>query len=87
MKVGDAPRAGRWWQETLGFDAVSSRDDAVFLSTGGYHHHIAVNQWLSAGAGRRSERTTGLELVELLRRDSGPMEQFEDDWGTAIRLA
>ncbi|WP_040545611.1 VOC family protein [Salipiger bermudensis] len=87
MKVGDAPRAGRWWQETLGFDAVSSRDDAVFLSTGGYHHHIAVNQWLSAGAGRRSERTTGLELVELLRRDTGPMEQFEDDWGTAIRLA
>ncbi|WP_238366320.1 hypothetical protein [Mesobacterium pallidum] len=86
LKVGNAPRAGRWWRETLGFDAVSSRDDAVFLSTGGYHHHIAVNQWLSAGAGRRSDRETGLDFVQLVRRDGGAADSFEDDWGTRIRL-
>ena len=86
MKVGDATRAGTWWQDTLGFDAVSSRDDAVFLSTGGYHHHVAVNEWMSAGAGRRSERETGLDFVQLIRRDRGSPTTFEDDWGTTIRL-
>ncbi|MGI3164813.1 VOC family protein [Pseudooceanicola sp. 200-1SW] len=86
LKVGDAPRAGRWWRETLGFDAVSTRDDAVFLSTGGYHHHVAVNQWLSAGAGRRSARETGLDFVELQSRAPGRAGLFEDDWGTRIRV-
>lgn len=86
LKVGDAPLAGRWWQDVIGFDAVSSRDDAVFLSTGGYHHHIAVNEWLSAGAGKRSARATGLDFVELRRRDGGTLSTFEDDWGTRIRI-
>lgn len=86
LKVGDAPRAGRWWRETMGFDAVSTRDDAVFLSTGGYHHHVAVNQWLSAGAGRRSDRETGLDFVELRRAQAGDQASYQDDWGTTIRL-
>lgn len=87
LKVGDARRAGRWWQDVMGFDAVSTRDDAMFLSTGGYHHHVAVNEWLSAGAGKRSERATGLSFVELRQRARGEARQYEDDWGTQIRLA
>ena len=86
LKVGDATRAGGWWRDTMGFDAVSTRDDAVFLSTGGYHHHVAVNEWLSAGAGRRSEHETGLDFVELQSRDAATGGLFEDDWGTRIRL-
>lgn len=87
LKVGDAARAGQWWQDSYGFDAVSSRDDAVFLSTGGYHHHVAVNQWLSAGAARRSERATGLEFVQLAGMGAtAPSAVLEDDWGTQIRL-
>lgn len=87
LKVGDAPRAARWWQDEIGFDAVSSRPDAVFLSTGGYHHHFAVNHWISPGAGRRSQQQTGLGFVELRRAQSGGLAQaFEDDWGTQIRL-
>ena len=87
LKVGDATRAGRWWQDVMGFDAVSTRDDSVFLSTGGYHHHVAVNEWLSAGAGKRSGDTTGLSFVELKARDGAEPKQYEDDWGTLIRLA
>lgn len=86
LKVGDATRAGQWWQDVMGFDAVSTRDDAVFLSTGGYHHHIAVNEWLSAGAARRTEGSTGLAFVHLHHRDRSETRLFEDDWGTQIRL-
>jgi len=86
LKVGEAQRAGRWWADTLGFDAVRARQDAVFLSTGGYHHHIAVNQWLSAGAGRRSETATGLDYVDLRRSTPGEATEWVDDWGTVIRL-
>lgn len=64
LKVGDAAAAAAWWQDRLSFDAVRLRDRAVFLSTGRYHHHVAVNEWLSAGAGRRSAQATGLDFVE-----------------------
>ncbi|WP_375691484.1 VOC family protein [Pseudooceanicola sp. LIPI14-2-Ac024] len=86
LKVGDATRAGQWWRETLGFDAVRTREDAVFLSTGGYHHHVAVNAWMSAGAGLRPVRETGLDFVDLRRRVPGPVAEYRDDWGTVIRL-
>ncbi|MCA0043331.1 VOC family protein [Celeribacter litoreus] len=86
LKVGNATRAGKWWSDALGFDAVSTRRDAVFLSTGGYHHHIAVNEWLSARSGRRSDRDAGLDYVELIRRDGGEPMFYEDDWGTRIRF-
>lgn len=86
LKVGEAPRAGRWRRETPGFQAVGAREAADFLSTGGYHHHVAVNQWLSAGAGRRSEREAGLDFVELRRAAPGVQAEYEDDWGAVIRV-
>ncbi|MCA2013582.1 VOC family protein [Cereibacter sphaeroides] len=86
LKVGDAAQAGRWWVDTMGFDSVRQRDGAVFLSTGGYHHHIAVNEWQSQGVGRRGEGRTGLDFVELRRATPGPQAEHQDDWGTVIRL-
>ncbi|WP_407493108.1 VOC family protein [Pseudooceanicola sp. MF1-13] len=86
LKVGEATKAAQWWQDTLGFDAVRARRDAVFLSTGGYHHHIAVNEWMSAGAARRSERATGLDFVELRGTNDTGAAEWVDDWGTRIRF-
>lgn len=34
----------------LGFDVTCEYPGAVFLATGGYHHHVAVNVWQSRGA-------------------------------------
>lgn len=86
LKVGDAGKAARWWQDELGFDVTSQRADAVFLSTGGYHHHIAANEWMSAGASRRPDNETGLAFVELVGDGARQPAMFEDDWGTIIRL-
>ena len=86
LKVGDAAQGARFWQETMGFDAVRSRADAVFLSTGGYHHHIAVNAWDSPGAGRRDPKATGLAYVELASRAPVARAAAEDPWGTEVRL-
>ncbi len=87
LKVGDATLAGDWWQTQMGFDAVRARQGAVFLSTGGYHHHIAVNQWQSAGAPMRPEGFTGLAYVDLQSRAPVEAAVYSDDWGTEIRLS
>ena len=44
-------------------------DRAVFLSAGGYHHHIALNTWESAGGPPPAPGTTGLYHVALLYPD------------------
>lgn len=50
LYVGDIEQAARFYHEGLGFDkTVSNYPGALFLSAGGYHHHLGVNTW-AAGA-------------------------------------
>ncbi|WP_315919673.1 VOC family protein [Mesorhizobium sp. SP-1A] len=87
LRVGDPWQAEDWWHRQFGFDTVARYgSQAVFLSSGGYHHHIAGNTWQSPGAGRRDPQRSGLSWVELRSTDAKSPETCEDPWGTAIRL-
>jgi catechol 2,3-dioxygenase len=87
LRVGKPADAERWWHEKLGFDTVAHYGDAaVFLSTGGYHHHIGANSWHSAGAGRRDPDRTGLAWVELVSKDAKTEKTLSDPWGTEVRV-
>jgi len=65
LRVGDLAKADGFYRETLGFDPTRARNGAAFLSSGRYHHHLALNTWQSAGAGRRDEAATGLAWFSL----------------------
>ena len=70
----------------MGFDTiVHYGDSAVFLSTGGYHHHIGANSWQSAGAGPRAMDRTGLSFVELTSKTATGTDEKSDPWGNTIR--
>lgn len=86
LRVGDPVTAEEWWNSEMGFDTVAKYgSDAVFLSTGGYHHHIGANAWQSRGAGLRENGTTGLGWVELLSRDGSRIGQKTDPWSNTIK--
>jgi len=61
LKVADLERALAFYHGVLGL-AVTQRmgDTAAFLSAGGYHHHIALNTWESAGGEAPPPGSTGL---------------------------
>lgn len=87
LRVGDPVAAEDWWRSTLGFDTVAKYGaQAVFLSTGGYHHHIGANTWQSAGAGPRDKGRAGLAWVELRSSDAAAPASYSDPWGTEIRV-
>ena len=66
LSVGDIHSARSFYVDRLGFDAtLALGDSALFVSAGGYHHHMAMNTWNSAGAGRRAA-TLGLGEVDIL---------------------
>jgi len=80
LKVADLERALDFYCGVLGFE-LSQRygSQAAFVSAGGYHHHIGLNTWESAGGSPPPRGTTGLyhfavlyttraALAEALRR-------------------
>jgi catechol 2,3-dioxygenase len=61
LKVADLQRALRFYSGVLGLEVTQRYGDgAVFLSAGGYHHHIALNTWESVGGSPPPPGTTGL---------------------------
>lgn len=80
LKVADLERALIFYRDVLGFELTQRYgDEAAFLSAGGYHHHIGLNTWESAGGKPPPSGSTGLyhvaivyptraELADALRR-------------------
>lgn len=66
LKVSDLERSLGFWRDVLGFE-VQARygDQAVFISAGGYHHHLGLNTWESKGGSPPSPGTTGLYHVAV----------------------
>jgi catechol 2,3-dioxygenase len=61
LKVADLERALGFYRDVLGFElTLRMGDQAAFLSAGGYHHHIGLNTWESAGGSPPPPGTTGL---------------------------
>jgi len=67
LKVADLERSLAFYRDVLGF-SVTQRygSQAVFLSAGGYHHHIGLNTWESAGGQPPPRGATGLYHVAIL---------------------
>jgi catechol 2,3-dioxygenase len=65
LQVGDVTTAREFYVDRLGFDLTFAYGaQAIFVSAGGYHHHMAMNTWNSAGAGPRTPGL-GLSLIEI----------------------
>ncbi|SEJ31885.1 VOC family protein [Demequina mangrovi] len=65
LQVGDIPTAKDFYVGTLGFDEVLDMGSALFVSAGGYHHHIGLNTWNSRGAGPRAA-SLGLGTMDIV---------------------
>ncbi|MBH0130199.1 VOC family protein [Salinibacterium sp. NK8237] len=65
LQVGDVATAREFYVNQLGFEATTEiPGSAVFVSAGGYHHHMAMNTWNSSGAGPRLP-ALGLAQVDI----------------------
>lgn len=67
LKVSDIERSLRFYRDILGFEITQRYGKkAVFLSAGGYHHHLAINVWESEGGRAPPPGSTGLYHVAIL---------------------
>jgi catechol 2,3-dioxygenase len=67
LKVSDLERSLAFYHELLGFEIIQRYgSQAVFISAGGYHHHIGLNTWHSKGAGPAPVNVPGLYHTAIL---------------------
>ena len=75
LRTADIDRVKAFYVDILGFEVVAElRDipgwgttgDALFVSAGGYHHHLAWNTWKSKGGGQQPDGVAGLHHVAIL---------------------
>lgn len=97
LKVADLDRALNFYRDVLGFEVTQRYgSQAAFLSAGGYHHHIGLNTWESAGGSPPPSGSTGLyhvaiayptraELADAVRRviDAGISLEGASDHGVS----
>jgi catechol 2,3-dioxygenase len=70
LTVSDLDRALQFYRDALGFEVTMRYgSDAIFLSAGGYHHHIGLNTWAGRGAPAPAPGTTGLYHFAILYPD------------------
>ena len=73
LQVADIGTAKDFYQDILGFDTVAEMPTALFLSAGGYHHHIGMNTWHSAEAGPPQEDTVALRSFTVKLPDEAAL--------------
>jgi catechol 2,3-dioxygenase len=99
LRAGDLARVRAFYVDLLGFDVVLELPDALFVSAGGYHHHLGFNTWGSAGGAPPPPGSTGLyhvairyprreDLADAVRRlvDAGWPIDHGTDHGTHLAV-
>jgi catechol 2,3-dioxygenase len=76
LKVGNIERALGFYRDILGFEITQwYGEDAVFLSAGGYHHHIGLNPWAGRNVPPAPRNTAGLFHFAILYPDRRDLAQ------------
>jgi catechol 2,3-dioxygenase len=76
LQVTDIAETARFYSEILGFDIVAQMPSALFISAGGYHHHIGANVWHSRGADPVPADTVNLSYYTIDLPEHGAREEM-----------
>lgn len=77
IQVSQLKDAGNFYLNVLGLEEITRfHDSALFMSAGGYHHHIAVNTWNVRGATLPPEYSTGIMNYSITLSSKKEMDKF-----------
>jgi catechol 2,3-dioxygenase len=79
LQVTRIPDAEAFYHGVLGFDVTTrGYPGALFVSAGGYHHHLGLNTWHSAGSGPAAAGAVGLRSYEVVLPDRAELDRVLD---------
>lgn len=79
LHVPDLSQADHFYRRGLGFDVtIRMQNHALFMSAGGYHHHIGLNTWAGVGAPPPPANAVGLQLFSIVLPDENAFERVQE---------
>ncbi len=75
LQVADLAEAQRFYHGIVGFDIMAAMPGALFVSAGGYHHHLGLNTWQSRGAPQAPAGSAGLRSFTVTVPDHDELER------------
>ncbi|MEK3672046.1 VOC family protein [Paenibacillus sp. FSL R10-2771] len=77
--VGDLAEAKKFYVDALGFAITAHYGDAaLFISAGGYHHHMGLNVWAGQGAKAAPANAAGIDYFTLLLPGNGDVSEVAE---------
>lgn len=84
LHVSDLEEAERFYCEALGFERIAAYGDAaLFVSAGGYHHHLGLNTWAGVGAPPAPANAAGLAYYTIELPNRGALDAALDSLSKA----
>lgn len=84
LQVADLHAASAFWVDGVGFDVtVRGYPGALFVSAGGYHHHVGLNTWAGVGVPSPPAGARGLDRFEIVLPDEASLSAARERLGAA----
>jgi catechol 2,3-dioxygenase len=78
LQVTDIDATAWFYRDVLGFDIVARMPSALFISAGGYHHHIGANIWHSRQAEPAPDDVVNLQSYSIIVPDQTTLDELTD---------
>ncbi len=79
LQIAQVKPVEAFYRDVLGMDVMMNWGTASFVSAGGYHHHIGMNTWNSAGAPPPPPDSLGLRYFTMQIPDSAAASRIADN--------
>src|SRR5690625_1669497 len=77
LHVANLTETEHFYKEGLNFDLTTRYPGALFMSAGGYHHHLGLNIWNGERANQPSQNSVGLKWFSIVLADEATREKLK----------
>lgn len=78
LHVASTAEAEAFYRDVVGFSLIAGLSSAIFMSAGGYHHHVGANTWQGVGAPAVRPDALGLRQWTVIVPESGDLDALTE---------
>lgn len=78
LRIADVEKSHEFYVDTVGFEVQQREDDCLFISAGGYHHHIGANTWNGVNNPHPPAHATGLKVYTIVLPHKEELDEVKE---------
>ena len=78
LRIANVEESHDFYVDTVGFEVQQREDDCLFISAGGYHHHIGANTWNGVNNPHPPAHATGLKVYTIVLPHKEALDEVKE---------